>query len=809
MIDVNGQRFSILSNREQFDLGDMSNPVEWNSNLGVLRLRSTRILEDIPKDRERARELADQTPVTIDAFGTWARVDGTGSKILAGGVFPDPVEIFSLPAGERIVDMSMNPEGMLYCLGKDGLGVTTIYLINRRGAKEDGRTAFLGTEDQPVDTNVVRIRLPGGEDQPDRIVSLSQGGALLLERKKGRFWQIIGKPQRAQPTAVYGPATPRPCLDGPKPQELIERRDLLLPDGFEAVDMAANPKGSVAVLLFPSSMDEPAAVALVSGKRMSPPVFLDKAVAPYGIGWVEGDEWALLFEDKKEAFVYPIPWLDEAPHEPVAVKGRRYPLNWGTSDGAKNKRFCNGLSEPVCYQSTDEKGNFLLRHLHPLSYPSYAVGGTVKAAGLIDSGEPNTVWHRLFLEANLPKGTGVIVYLEAGEDRETLEKKEPTGEHHFGSVPHKADVPRGVWIDDSSEVPFTKGLLHCGRQRDRAGVFDVLVQRAGYQERSVRGRYLNVTIELVGGGHATPEVAALRIYHPRFSYLDRYLPELYRETNTRQKSVEPGSATGSDFLQRFLCLFEGVMTPLEGKVAASFMLTNPISAPAEALDWLCQWVGLADNMDLTDDQKRRYIQKATDLYRKRGTLKGLELALELFTGDSVERGDIVLLEDFRLRRTFATILGADLSVAEDPLLMADIPNANSYLGETMFLGEEEKKEFLALYGADIPLSSDEQAAIDNFHDRLANRLTVLVHKDIDPERLGLISRLVAFEVPAHIQFRVVPASKPLLIGLYSLLGVDTYMRKEPERRTARLGYSYLGRYDFIRKLPVLDDRLEP
>jgi hypothetical protein len=35
------------------------------------------------------------------------------------------------------------------------------------------------------------------------------------------------------------------------------------------------------------------------------------------------------------------------------------------------------------------------------------------------------------------------------------------------------------------------------------------------------------------------------------------------------------------------------------------------------------------------------------------------------------------------------------------------------------------------------------------------------------------------------------------------------MQKEPERRTARVGHSYLGRYDFIRKLPVLDDRLEP
>lgn len=809
MIDVNGQKFFILSRREQFDLGDQGNLVEWNDACRVLRLRSTRSLEDMPVDRQKAREFADGAPVTVDAFGTWARLDETGGKILAGGVFPNPIDILALPAGERIVDMSKNPEGMLYCLSKDDHGISTVFLINRRGAKDDGKKAFPGTGDQPVETNVVKIRLPQGENQPDRLVSLSQGGALLLDRRHKVFWQIVGKPFRAQPTATYAPATPRPCLDGPKPQELVERPDLVLPEHFEVVDIASNPNGLVAILLYPVLMDEPAAVLLVSGKRMSAPVFVDKAVAPYGIGWVKDDEWALLFEDKKEAFVYPIPWLDKTPDGPVSVSGKRYPLNWGVNDRAKNSRFCNGLSEPVCYQSTDRQGNFILRHLHPLSYPSYATDGVVKAVRIIDSGEPNTVWHRMYLEANLPKGTGVIVHVTAAEERETLESGPQWAEHHFGTVPAKTDVPRGVWIKDESEIPFSEGLLHCRPQKDTAGVFDVLVQRAGYAERSVRGRFLNVKIELVGGGHATPEVAALRIYHPRFSYLDRYLPELYRETKVRQKSCEAGEATGSDFLQRFLCLFEGILTPLEGKVAASFMLTNPASAPDEALDWLGQWVGLADNMDLTEEQKRRSIQNATDLYRKRGTMKGLALALDLLTGNSVGRGDIVLLEDFRLRRTFATILGADLSVAEDPLLMAEIPNANSYLGETMFLGEEEKKEFLTLYGADILLRGDEEAAVDNFYARLANRLTVLVHRDTDPEKLGLINRVVALETPSHIEFRVVPASRPLLVGLYSLLGVDTYMRKEPERRTARLGHSYLGRYDFIRDLPVLDDRLEP
>jgi phage tail-like protein len=810
MIDVNRQKFRMLSSAGQFDLSDPAGGAEWSETRRVLRLKSTRSLEDLPQDRIRARALSDQLPVTLDDYGTWARVDETEQVILGGGVFPDPVEIARLDAGERVLDMAMNPEGILYVIGQDAAGLSTIYLINLKGSKEDGKTAYRDDEETSEDTNVAKGRVPAGENQPDRIVALAGGGALLLDREHNVFWQIVGKPYRSQPTAMYPPRTPRPCADGPRPQELIDRPDLKLPAGFQAVAMASNPRGETAVLLFADEVDQPAAVVLISGGEMSAPVFLDQARAPFSIGWIKDDEWALLFEDKKEAFGYGVPFLSKTPENPVTVTGRRYPLNRGPGDGQKNGRFCNAPSRPVYYPSTDKQGNFLIRPLYSLSFPSYAKQAEVRTAALIDSGEPNTVWHRLVLEACLPKGTGVIVSLAAGEDKDALAAEpQQWAAHHFGAVAAKPGVPKGVWIDDTSEVPFFPGLLDGSSRAGISGVFGVLVQRAGYIIRTLKGRYLNIKITLLGGGQATPEIAALRIYHPRFSYLDRYLPELYRETDVREKTDKKGTAGGSDFLQRFLCLFESVLTPLEDRVAASYMLTNPRSAPSEALDWLGQWIGLSGDADLSEDQKRLYIRYATDLYRKRGTLKGLELALDLMTGNMVSRGDIVLLEDFRLRRTFATILGADFSTQNDPLLMADIPNANSYVGETLFLGEEEKKEFLALYARDLPLNTEDEEAVAAFYARLSNRLTVLVHRDTGGDTLKLIRRVVRMETPAHIEYRVLTVSKPLIIGLYALLGVDTYLQREPERRIARVGHSYVGRYDFIRKLPVLDERLEP
>ncbi|MDC6171357.1 hypothetical protein PO768_28495, partial [Paucibacter sp. XJ19-41] len=37
------------------------------------------------------------------------------------------------------------------------------------------------------------------------------------------------------------------------------------------------------------------------------------------------------------------------------------------------------------------------------------------AAGLIDSGDPACVWHRLYLEAAVPHGCALLVWLAAGE----------------------------------------------------------------------------------------------------------------------------------------------------------------------------------------------------------------------------------------------------------------------------------------------------------------------------------------------------------------------------------------------------------
>src|SRR6056297_2640419 len=99
MIDVNRQKFWMLSKPGEFELQDPAGSVAWclKKDHPVLRMKRTRTLERMPQNpiqaRIQARLLSNQPPSTVDDYGTWAYVDEMPHVILGGGVFPDPVEI--------------------------------------------------------------------------------------------------------------------------------------------------------------------------------------------------------------------------------------------------------------------------------------------------------------------------------------------------------------------------------------------------------------------------------------------------------------------------------------------------------------------------------------------------------------------------------------------------------------------------------------------------------------------------------------------------------------------------------------------
>jgi phage tail-like protein len=395
-----------------------------------------------------------------------------------------------------------------------------------------------------------------------------------------------------------------------------------------------------------------------------------------------------------------------------------------------------------------------------------------------------------------------------------------------------------------------------------------------------------VRVELFGDGRVTPEIAALRCWASRFSYRDKYLPRLYRETLFGAPALAPGeriddlvdtdeladafapqldaggapsgdlahrlagaglrlgsatqirvehpggawlledtatgrawrlrrdsdaitlyrpAATPADFLDRFLASFEAMLTPLEDRVAAAHLLTDPTSAPQEHLDWLGAWIGLAFDPALPAERRRNWLAAAPALARAHGTRRGLALALDIASGGGVAGGEIVLIENFRLRRLLATLLGVDLADETDPLLPGLTISGNSIVGDTLILAEAETAELLALFREEVA-TVEENAAVRAFYERLAHRATVLVHHSVSPQDLGLLRRVIELEAPAHVDVRVASATWPLLVGIASLVGVDTYLGPPPRPQPARAEVSSLGMGDYVLGPTSLDPR---
>jgi phage tail-like protein len=115
-------------------------------------------------------------------------------------------------------------------------------------------------------------------------------------------------------------------------------------------------------------------------------------------------------------------------------------------------------------------------------------------------------------------------------------------------------------------------------------------------------------VRLAQGTKETPPVASSR------AYLRSALPAVYQD---------------GDFGMRFIGALEELLDPIVGVVDALPAHFDPDHAPRDILNLLAAWLGL----DLDESQElrnqRELVRRASELGRRRGTVRGLELALEL------------------------------------------------------------------------------------------------------------------------------------------------------------------------------------
>jgi phage tail-like protein len=122
-------------------------------------------------------------------------------------------------------------------------------------------------------------------------------------------------------------------------------------------------------------------------------------------------------------------------------------------------------------------------------------------------------------------------------------------------------------------------------------------------------------------GQMVYEGSEVTIWIARRGYLE-HLPAIYRRSD----------GVGRNLVREVTWLFEHMFDSVLKNMDDGWRFYDPHVAPQQFLDWLSQWTAFTLDLDWPETQKRALVKRAVDLYRIRGTKRGLTLFLKLFTG---------------------------------------------------------------------------------------------------------------------------------------------------------------------------------
>ena len=143
----------------------------------------------------------------------------------------------------------------------------------------------------------------------------------------------------------------------------------------------------------------------------------------------------------------------------------------------------------------------------------------------------------------------------------------------------------------------------------------VTLYRESYEDRDT------VLEQRPARGQMVYEGSEVTIWVARRGYLE-HLPAIYRRSD----------GVGRNLVRDLCFVFEHMFDSVERNLADGWRFYDPHVAPVDFLDWLARWSAFTLDLDWPETQKRALIKRAVDLYRIRGTKRGLALFLKLFTG---------------------------------------------------------------------------------------------------------------------------------------------------------------------------------
>jgi phage tail-like protein len=92
----------------------------------------------------------------------------------------------------------------------------------------------------------------------------------------------------------------------------------------------------------------------------------------------------------------------------------------------------------------------------------------------------------------------------------------------------------------------------------------------------------------------------------------------------------------TDFMARFMALFESFLVPVESNVDNFDLYLDPGTSPASFLLWLSNWFEITFDPTWNEQQRRLLLKEAAKIYVRRGTTWALKRVLEIYTGKPPE-----------------------------------------------------------------------------------------------------------------------------------------------------------------------------
>ncbi len=128
----------------------------------------------------------------------------------------------------------------------------------------------------------------------------------------------------------------------------------------------------------------------------------------------------------------------------------------------------------------------------------------------------------------------------------------------------------------------------------------------------------------------------------------------------------------TDFMSRFLALFESIWVPIEWNVDFFDLYLDPGTAPAGFLPWLANWYTIVFDTTWSTAQRRMLLREAHQIYARRGTRWALSRVLEIYLGSQPE---IIEFSDEKEPFTFTVKLGQKKSEVNQELVEAMIDSS--------------------------------------------------------------------------------------------------------------------------------------